>query len=187
MRPLAMRLLDKEQTAYAQKRLLQALENYGWRLGTGFLSTPLILNVLTEIDPESAYKLLENEEIPGWLSMPQNGAAAIWESWEGDKAKGSGVASLDHYSKGTVVAWLFETMCGIQVSGENRFVVAPMPGGHFTHAKAVYNSVYGKVESGWEKTADGWKYTVTIPANCTAELRLPGKEPFLLEEGTYTL
>ncbi len=186
VRPLAMNLLDAEQTAYAKKRLIEALDHYGWRLGTGFLSTPLILDVLMEIDPQAAYRLLENEEIPGWLSMPKNGATTIWESWEGDKAKGSGVASLDHYSKGAVVAWLFDTMCGIRVDNENRFTIAPHPGGHFTRAKATYNSVYGKVESGWEKTADGWSYTVTVPANCTAEVRLPGKEPVKLTAGTYT-
>ena len=186
VRPLAMNLLDEAQTAYAKKRLIEALEHYGWRLGTGFLSTPLILDVLMEIEPQAAYRLLENEEIPGWLSMPKNGATTIWESWEGDKAKGSGVASLDHYSKGAVVAWLFQTMCGIQVDGENHFSIHPHPGGHFTLANAVYNSVYGQVESGWEKTADGWRYTVTVPANCTATLCLSGKEPIELETGTYT-
>lgn len=186
VRPLAMNLLDEEQTAYAKKRLIEALEHYGWRLGTGFLSTPLILDVLMKIDPQAAFRLLENEDIPGWLSMPKNGATTIWESWEGDKAKGSGVASLDHYSKGAVVAWLFQTMCGIQVEGENHFTIAPHPGGRFAHAKAAYNSVYGEVQSGWEKAADGWKYTVTVPANCTAELRLLEKGPIMLTAGTYT-
>ncbi len=186
VRPLALNLLDEEQAKFAKKRLIEALDHYGWRLGTGFLSTPLILDVLMEINPQAAYRLLENEEIPGWLSMPKNGATTIWESWEGDKAKGSGVASLDHYSKGAVVAWLFQTMCGIQVDGENHFSIHPHPGGHFTHAKAVYNSVYGQVKSGWKKATDGWRYTVTVPVNCTATLYLSGKEPVKLETGTYT-
>ena len=43
VRPLYMNLLDKTQTAYAKLRLVKALDNYKWRLGTGFLSTPLIL------------------------------------------------------------------------------------------------------------------------------------------------
>ena len=187
VRPLAFQLLDEAQTEYAQKRLLTALEHFHWRLGTGFLSTPLILDVLTDIDPESAYRLLENEEIPGWLSMPKNGATTIWEAWEGPNSKSGGIGSLNHYSKGAVVAWLFNTMCGIRVDGENHFVIAPHPGGHFTHAKAVYDSVYGRVESGWAKTTDGWKYTVTVPANCTAELRLPEKAPVTLESGTHTI
>ena len=73
VRPLAFELLDAEQTAYARKRLLQALEHYGWRVGTGFLSTPLILDVLSAYDLDAAYRLLENEALPGWLSMPKNG------------------------------------------------------------------------------------------------------------------
>ena len=186
VRPLAFKLLDETQTEYAQKRLLSALEHFSWCVGTGFLSTPLILDVLTDIDLESAYRLLENEEMPGWLFMPKSGATTIWEAWEGNATENSGIASLNHYSKGAVVAWLFDTMCGIRVDGENHFVIAPHPGGHFTRAKAAYDSVYGRVESGWKKTADGWKYTVTVPANCTATVYLPGKEPVTVESGTYT-
>ena len=42
VRPLYLDLLDPEQTKYAKKRLVEALDHYSWRLGTGFLSTPLI-------------------------------------------------------------------------------------------------------------------------------------------------
>ncbi len=173
VRPLAFGLLSETQTDYAQKRLIQALENYGWRLSTGFLSTPLILDVLAEYDLDAAYRLLENEEMPGWLFMPKNGATTIWESWEGTQAQG-GIASLNHYSKGAACEWLFKTMCGIRVDGENHFVIAPKPGGSFTYAKAAYNSIYGKVECKWERRDGKTVYTVTIPANCTAEVRLPG-------------
>ena len=172
VRPLYMELLDGEQTEFAKKRLIRALEHYGWRLGTGFLSTPLILYVLASYDLDAAYRLLENEEIPGWLSMPKQGATTIWESWEGPNSQ-EGVASLNHYSKGAVVEWLFSTMCGIRVAGENRFTVAPRPGGSFTFAEARYNSVYGMVESRWEKQDGVTVFTITVPANSTAEVLLP--------------
>ena len=186
VRPLFMGLLDEEQSRFAKERLLKALENYGWRLGTGFLSTPLILSVLDKIDIEAAYRLLENEEMPGWLFMPKNGATTIWESWEGTHAQG-GIASLNHYSKGVVCEWLFRTMCGIQVAGKNHFVIAPRPGGHFTHAHASYKSIYGEVQSGWNRSNTETTYSITIPANCTAEIILPGKEPKRVSAGTYTI
>ncbi|MBO4471471.1 MAG: family 78 glycoside hydrolase catalytic domain, partial [Clostridia bacterium] len=132
VRPLYMNLLNEEQKEFAKKRLIRALENYGWRLGTGFLSTPLILYVLADMDIEYAYRLLENEEIPGWLSMPKSGAMTIWEGWEGPKSD-SGICSLNHYSKGAVCEWLFDTCCGIRMDGENHFLIAPRPGGHLTH------------------------------------------------------
>ena len=186
VRPLAFDLLNREQTAFARKRLIQALENYGWRLGTGFLSTPLILDVLSDIDIEAAYRLLENEEMPGWLFMPKNGATTIWESWEGTQAQG-GIASLNHYSKGAVCEWLFKTMCGIRVDGENHFTIAPRPGGHFTHAKACYTSVYGRVESGWERKDGKTVYIISVPANCTAEILLPGGTTQFVTAGIYEL
>ena len=186
VRPLAFSLLDEEQTSYAQKKLITALQHFDWRVGTGFLSTPLILTVLTAIDPAYAYRLLENQEMPGWLFMPKSGATTIWEAWEGNATENGGIASLDHYSKGAMVAWLFNTMCGIRVDAGNHFTIAPHPGGHFTHAKAAYNSVYGSVASGWKKVENGWRYTVTVPTNCTATLCLPGKGPITLEPGTYT-
>ena len=172
VRPLYFGLLDEEQEQYAKKRLLEALDHYGWRLGTGFLSTPLILDVLQEIDMDAAYRLLENEEMPGWLYMPKAGANTIWESWEGTSAQG-GIASLDHYSKGAVCEWLFREMCGIHVDGENHFVIAPKPGGHFTHASTEYHSIYGCVKSGWKKTEESYEYQIEIPANTKAEIILP--------------
>ena len=181
VRPLYMKLLNEAQTAYAKSRLLQALEHYGWRLGTGFLSTPLILDVLTEIDPEAAYRLLENEEMPGWLFMPKNGATTIWESWEGTEAQG-GIASLNHYSKGAVCEWLFTTMGGIRADGENHFVISPRPGGTFAFAHVKYQSIYGLVESGWTREGE---YRITIPANCAASVILPGEEARELESGSY--
>ena len=186
VRPLYMGLLDEVEADYAQKRLIAALERYGWRVGTGFLSTPLILYVLTDMDIECAYRLLENEEIPGWLSMPKHGATTIWEDWEGPYGSQSGIASLNHYSKGAVCEWLFTTMCGIQVERENRFTIAPRPGGHFTHAGLSYDSIYGTVESRWERKDGRTVYTITIPANCTAQVKLPSGAVKTVGAGAHT-
>ena len=185
VRPLALDLLTKEQAAFAKERLIRALEHYDWRLGTGFLSTPLIMDVLASYDLDAAYRLLENEQIPGWLSMPKAGATTIWEAWEGPNSKEGGIGSLNHYSKGAVCEWLIETMCGIHVDGENHFTVAPRPGGHFTHAEARYNSVYGVVACAWTRENGTTTYTVTVPANGTAQVVLPSGRTETVSAGTY--
>lgn len=178
VRPLYMGLLNEKQAEFAKKRLITALEHYGWRLGTGFLSTPFILYVLEDIDVEYAYRLLENEQMPGWLFMPKMNANTIWESWEGTQAQ-SGIASLDHYSKGAVLEWVVSEMCGIQVSGENEFTIAPKAGGHFTFAKCEYQSVYGKVKSDWRRENGKTVYMISVPANTTAKVVLPSGEKTL--------
>ena len=194
VRPLYFGLLRPEQEEYAKKRLVKALENYGWRVGTGFLSTPLILDVLSGIDIEAAYRLLENEEMPGWLFMVKSGANTIWESWEGITAK-TGIASLDHYSKGACVEWMVRTMCGIGVAGRNRFRIAPKPGGSLRYAGASYESIYGRVSCRWEKISAeaaqegpaAYLYKVTVPGNTTAEFVFPDGEIRLLVPGEYVL
>ena len=189
VRPLYMNLLSEKDTEYAKKRLIKALDNYKWRVGTGFLSTPFILYVLEDIDIEYAYRLLENEERPGWLCMPKAGATTIWEDWAGpnsDNGKGGGIASLNHYSKGAVCEWVFDSMCGIKVNGENHFVIAPKPGGHFTYAEMSYDSVYGKVSCGWKKKENGgYEYKIVVPANTTATFVIEEQESKELEAGTY--
>lgn len=170
VRPLYFNLLNEEQKKYAQQRLVKALDNYNWRLGTGFLSTPLILFALQEIDPELAYKLLENEEMPGWLFMPKSGANTIWEAWEGNTTPQGGIASLDHYSKGAVCEWVFRSMCGINVAGENKFEIKPLAGGHFTYASSEYQSIYGMVKSSWKKENNKIIYQIEIPANTKANI-----------------
>ena len=178
VRPLYMNLLNEKQSKFAENRLIAALDNYEWRLGTGFLSTPFILYVLEKIDVEYAYKLLENEQMPGWLFMPKMNANTIWESWEGTEAQG-GIASLDHYSKGAVLEWVFSEMCGVKVSGENEFTIAPRVGGKFTFAKCEYQSVYGKVKSGWKRENCKTVYSITVPSNTTAKVVLPSGEKTL--------
>ena len=180
-----MGLLTERQAAFAKKRLIQAMEHYGWRLGTGFLSTPMILDVLAELDISYAYRLLENEEMPGWLFMPKSGATTIWEAWEGNTTKDKGIASLNHYSKGAVCEWLMNTMCGIRVEGENRFVIAPRPGGHITFARASYQSVYGSVSSDWRKTEAGYRLEAAVPPNTSAEILLPDGSRHRVEAGRY--
>lgn len=192
VRPLDFGILEGEQKEYAEKRLIKALDNYGWRLGTGFLSTPLILYVLLSFDREAAFKLLENEKMPGWLFMAKHDTTTIWEGWEGTEAE-KGICSLNHYSKGAVVEFLYSKLAGINVAGENSFLITPAPGGDIRYVKARYTSEYGEVSSSWKKEGNKVIYDIEIPANCTAKVELinglkaiigPGKHHYEENEST---
>ena len=176
VRAIYFDLLDGEDMEYAKARLIKALDGYGWRVGTGFLSTPLILFVLGDIDVEYAYRLLENDQMPGWLYMPKHGATTIWEAWEGDSTPSGGIGSLNHYSKGAVCEWIFTEMCGVRVTGEREFTIAPKVGGTLTHASLSYDSAFGRVTSYWKRENGSTAYTVSIPANTSATVVLPDGE-----------
>ena len=189
VRPLYMNLLTKEQAKFAKDRLIKALDNYGWKLGTGFLSTPFILYVLEKINPDNAYKLLLNDKMPGWLYMAKKNTGTIWEGWEGPDSQ-SGIASLNHYSKGAMVEWLFKSMLGIKIKGENRFEISPVIGEGIEFSKGDFQSIYGKVSVSWKKDNDIINFDIKIPPNTKAtfiykdkleELR-PGNHQFSLKK-----
>ena len=151
-----------------------------YRVGTGFLSTPFILPVLTEAgEADTAYRMLLNREKPGWLAEVAEGATTIWENWEGD-------LSQNHYSPGSVCQWLFDTCAGIHIAGENRFIVKPGPGPGMDYAEASYRSPYGMIKSRWEKKGSGVRYNISIPSNCTAEICLPDGRTETVTTGEYT-
>ena len=183
VRSLALGLLEHDKTAHkrALERLKQAVENYKYRVGTGFLSTPFLLPVLSENGySETAYKMLLNTEKPGWLAEILDGATTVWENWEGN-------LSQNHYSPGAVCEGLFGNAAGIRVTGENRFTVKPTPGKELKFVKAYYQSIYGKIESSWEWTEDGkLTVTVTVPANTEADVLLPDGRRFVAGAGTHT-
>lgn len=185
VRPLYMHLLNKDQEDFAKKRLLEALDFYDYRLGTGFLSTPFILDVLASYDVEACYRLLENEKMPGWLFMAKNSTGTIWEDWEGPVTKQGGTASLNHYSKGALVEWLINRMVGIKVVGENEFKIEPLIGGKEKKAKGSYQSIYGKISSSWEIIDGKIKFEILVPSNTKAVFKYNDikKE---LEEGDHS-
>ena len=121
--------------------------------------------------------------MPGWLYMAVNNTGTIWEGWEGPLAQ-QGISSLNHYSKGAMVEWLFSGMLGIKVKGENHFELKPVVGGHINFAKGSYQSIYGEIKSSWERKGDKVTYHFDIPSNCTADLYL-GEEHYVLEKGVH--
>ncbi len=179
VRPCGLGLAEGE----ARRRLLQKIVKLNrerdYQIGTGFLTTPFVFETLSEAGAsDDAYRTLTNPDF-GWMQQVKQGATTIWENWTPD-------ASLNHYSKGACCQWLFDCVCGVQLDGrENHFIIKPHTVSQLEHISFVYDSVYGAVSSAWEKTEHGHIFRVRIPANCTAELRLPGQEPRTLAAGKY--
>lgn len=186
VRPLAFGLLEGEVKKNVADRLVKALEKNGYRIGTGFLSTPFLLPVLTEAGYiDIAYKALENAEAPGWLWQILHGATTICESWINVNKDGIPQASQNHYSPGAVCEWLFTTAGGIQLAGENLFIIRPIPGGSLTYADTAYQSIYGKVETHWRCGNGSFELNVEIPGGTSARVVLPDGAEYSVGAGVH--
>ena len=188
VRALALGLLEEETACQVAAQLNADVIARNYKVGTGFLSTPFVLGVLVKYGyVDSAYRMLENTEAPGWLAMVAQGGTTVWENYVSYDEEGHPkMTSLNHYSPGAVCAFLFNTVCGIRVTGENTFEIKPVPGGSLTYANASYRSAYGEVKSGWRRTADAWIFEISVPANTQATLHLPDGRKEKLTSGNYS-
>ncbi|PRA09469.1 MULTISPECIES: alpha-L-rhamnosidase [unclassified Paenibacillus] len=179
VRPLALDLLDQDMRKNVEHELISLVREREHHVGTGFLSTPFILKALSDAGyVDDAYQMLEKEDYPSWIYQIKQGATTIWENWNGE-------ASRNHYSNGAVCDWIFNTVCGINLAGENQFLISPQPGGSLTEAYLTYQSIYGKVSCSWRKESAHYVYWIEIPAGCQAEINIQGVEPQVVEAGKH--
>ena len=185
VRPLALDLLDEETAKNVAARLNQTAIDREYKIGTGFLSTPFILQVLVDYGyTDAAYKVLENQEEPGWLAMVKQGATTIWEHYNGYDENGHPLdTSFNHYSAGAVCGFLFSYTAGIHLAGERSFLFKPVPGGTLTHADAVWESPYGTVKARWKLEGEEFLYSVELPANCRGRVELPDGKQYEIGPG----
>jgi alpha-L-rhamnosidase len=125
--------------------------------------------------------LLNREQYPSWLYPVEQGATTIWERWDGQKPDGSfqdqGMNSFNHYAYGAIGDWMYQVMAGIEVDpqapGYQHVLLQPQPGGALTKVRASHDAPYGKVVAGWEMKQGRFEFTVEVPANSHATVRLP--------------
>ena len=160
------------------KNLVAGIEARDWHLSTGFLGTPFLLFTLADHGrADVAYRLLLNETYPSWGYMLSKGATTWWERWNGDTGD-PGMNSYNHYAFGSVMAWVYRSVAGIDTNlegaGYRHIVVRPMLDARMTHARGEYESVYGRIVSDWEsKPGASFSLKLTIPANTRATVYLP--------------
>ena len=172
-----------ENEDLVKRQLKKLFEDSNRKLKTGFVGTPLLCNVLTDHGMEDlAYDLLLNEEYPGWLHEVKLGATTVWERWNSllDDGTISGISmnSMNHYSYGSVLEWMFRHAAGINtidtVPGMRKVNVAPLLNWKLRKMDAVYDSPAGTYKSSWE-LMDPKHVTirVNVPFGCSADLTLP--------------
>jgi alpha-L-rhamnosidase len=159
-------------------KLVKDIETRNWHLSTGFLGTPFLLFTLADHGrTDVAYRLLLNESYPSWGYMLSKGATTWWERWNGDSGDPS-MNSYNHYAFGSVIAWVYRYMAGIDTTlsspGFKKIVIHPHLDARVTFAKGEYDSIYGKIVTDWEAPVGGpFHVHVIIPANTSADIVLP--------------
>ena len=174
--------------------LKKRLQKDCWKIKGGFVGATMMCRVLAENGMEdlAAYFLFQ-EGFPGWMHCVNLGATTIWERWnsvlDDGSISGTGMNSLNHYSYGSVMEYVYRDLAGIQslAPGFQRVRFAPRPTWRLQELEVSYDSLSGVYASYWRINSDG---TLTVrfavPFGCSAQAVLPGcGETVELEAGIF--
>ncbi len=176
---LKFNLLPDSLRKKGAEELVKDIDARG-HLTTGFLGTPQLNPVLSNNGyTDVAYRLLLHKKYPSWLYPVTMGATTVWERWDGIKPDSTfetpSMNSFNHYSYGAIGDWLYTVVAGLQETepGYKQFTIHPEPGGNMSHARVIFKSMYGKIESSWNLDSKMFELKVQIPANTQAKVILP--------------
>ena len=179
---LSFDLLPDNVKANSAAYFADDVKKFG-HLTTGFVGTPLLCSTLSSIGRDDlAFMLLTRKDYPSWLYPVTQGATTIWERWDGQKPDGSfqdvGMNSFNHYAYGAIGEWLYNHVAGLSMDvgnpGFKHILFSPHAGGGLTQAGVEFKSMYGLICSSWKIENGEFIYDITIPANTTASVSLPG-------------
>lgn len=179
---LAFGLVPSARAQAVADRLTTKVDARGGHLSVGFMGVENLLPVLADHGhADTAYRILQQPDYPGWGYMSSRGATTIWERWDGIRPDGSlqdpGMNSFNHYGLGSVGDWLYRSVGGVGPAspGYRQALIAPQPGGTLTAAATSLRTPYGVTSSSWTRSGATLTLNVVVPPNATATVRVPGQ------------
>ncbi|GAB3309291.1 glycoside hydrolase family 78 protein [Geodermatophilus aquaeductus] len=171
---------DPDLRAALGRRLAEIVREDGYRIGTGFVGTPLVMDALCATGQTSAAgRLLQQTESPSWLYPVTVGATTVWERWDALLPDGTvnphEMTSFNHYAFGAVVDWLHRGLAGLAPAepGYRRIAVAPTVLDGLTAARSELLTPYGPAAAGWVLDGDEVTVRAVVPPGTTADVVLP--------------
>lgn len=158
-----------------------------YHLDTGIVITPILLDYLTEHGMRDiAYRIMTAKTYPSYYNLMEDDTT-FSEHWSkrwpdfyygGENSrlvKGGGDLSHCHPMYGSVCAWMYEKVAGLDLNGLYRKYVEIHP--YFTDcltdAAADKMTAYGKAAVAWSQKDDTFRLQVQIPEELTGEIYFP--------------
>ncbi len=164
---IAFGIVDGEEKVKFGKRLNQLIIDADYHLGTGFLSTPFLMDVLWNCGyHDTAYRVLYQDTRPSWLYSVKRGATSIWELWDDTQTDLSDLlTSLNHYAFGTICDFIYRKIAGIERAGNGfrKVRIHPEAIKGIDNVDFSFESPFGRLQISWKKSGENMQYNIIIP------------------------
>ena len=185
-------IIPEQHCAKVAEMLNENVKVHNYTLCTGFMGTTYLLYALADNGyMATAQKVLMNNGFPGWLYEVDMGATTVWERWNSLMPDGTpnpdGMNSYNHYAYGSVMEFVVKRIAGLQPveAGYKKVKFAPNPCKGLAEIRAEYDSVSGKIVSGYKQKNGKITFFAEIPDGVEAEIVLPNEQLITVKGGKY--
>ena len=182
--PLVMDIVAPPDRQAVVDAVVKDVQDRGNALTAGDVGYRYLLRALAEGGRSDVIYAMNNQsEKPGYGYQLKQGATSLTEAWDAGRA-----SSQNHFMLGQIMEWFYRDLAGIgctpEGAGFKKILIQPTVTGDLTWVKASYNSIHGVIVSDWKREGGQFALDVTIPANTTATVYVPARQPSKVTEGT---
>ena len=173
--PLLLGLVEDGRAAAVTKNLVADFRKRKNTLTAGDVGNRYVIQGLAKCGQwDVVFDAATQAHSPGYAWQVQRGKTTLTEAWDGG-------ASQNHCMLGHIDKWFYASVLGIQPDPEGpgfrKIIIRPEIVGDLTWAKGHFDSIRGRIASEWKRDGDRLTLTIAIPANTTATVYVPAKDP----------
>lgn len=169
---------EADRQAIADNTVKDIDERFNGHIAIGHMSLQYLFQMLSEYGHvEKAYALMNRESYPSLGQHLKFGTQTIGENWAQPDGEPSLSSTVQSESTGHV-EWFYKYLCGLRpdeaAGGYKHFFLAPVFPEKLTSAGMKFQSPYGKIGSAWKREGGVIRWSVIVPWNTTATIKVPG-------------
>ena len=195
---LALEIFKKEEREAAYQELLKIIKRDNNRFCVGIVGARYLFDVLSKFgNSELALKLVADPAFPSYGYLIKRGATTLWEAFYDYKENEdrmerkdgqSHIVSFNHHFYGSVSAWFFKRLAGLNIISVKEISISPCIECGLDWVEAEYENECGKVKLSWKRNKnlvilkiDNGGFRGTVCRKNICEPLLDGTREYILD------
>lgn len=194
---VALGVLTEDEQEQAKRDLIFEIEKAKGHFKVGVIGVKYLFDVLTKFGYSSlAYKLITQPTFPSYAYNINQGATTLWEAFNEYQVGRNGyfrtdggerIFSFNHHFWGSVSAWFYRVLGGLQIESDKYVRLAPNFIPELNFAEAEYGRGKKHIKSRWERQGEQIKLSLQnigfTGDICLKGYVVNGQDELVLKEG----
>jgi len=165
--PLVIGLVPEEHRKAVLTNLVADIRSHNNHVTAGDIGFHYVVRALTDGGRSDVlYDMLMRTDKPSYGYQLAHGATTLTEAWDANPE-----SSQNHFMLGHAEEWFYRGLAGIDFDltrdQDSRILIHPAIVGDVKSVSATFQSVLGKIESGWSRSGDTLRMDISVPATAT--------------------